>query len=481
MTTWSLSFNWPKSKYWLSRACKYATDKMSFCVELLVLCLLLSNTARLFVMAVGHFDDPEMARTHATYFTADFLSSHFSHEASRRFDSEPCVSLTYASERKRSLRYLFGPTVVETLNYWKYVITNAKLPLYSDVETTAELYMPFAAGTVYADLKSSLPVVDSNLAKSKRGIMTPFDAYISIPSPLIDQTIFVMRVKASYELELVRFATVSKPRKNRMPEVSFILKQVRKTGLLKQGQQIRNQQMLAAYLGRHCIQRTYSQKVLDDSKASDGEEVYWLSLPEKSGRFYPRLFKDPQWTFELVIKFLTYSLPSLQGGHGSRVQFFEDYLNANGIIPGIRLYLMLQRPKKTSLLIHAFLQDQKYRFLAEGTVVSITSYQKSLIGDDVISPPMNYLLDTPGILLGARRTLLQGNEGIVCVHAKIDFQPSCALNLSALRSLKMPFRIPKGLSTEALKLAEALRQLSEMTKLNGLEENFDREEEMLLF
>ena len=455
---------------------------MSFRVGLLVLCLLLSNTARLFVMAAGHFDDPVMARIHATYFTADFLSSHFSHEASHRFDSEPCASLTYASERKRSLRYLFGPTVVEATNYWKYVINNTKPLHYSEVGIVTEFYMPFAAGTVYADLKSRSPVVDSNRAKSKRGIMTPFDAYVSMPSPLIDQTIFLnsIRVKVPYELELVRFTTVSKPRENRMPEVSFILKQVKKTGLLEQGQQTRNQQMIAACLGKHCTQRTYSQKVLEDSKASDGEEVYWLSLPEKSGPFYPGLFKDPQWTFELVIKFLTYSLPSLLKGHGSRVQFFEDYLNTNGIIPGISVGLMLQRSKNTSLLIHAFVQGQKYRFLAEGTVVSITSYQKSFIGDDVISPPMSRYLARPGILLGARRTLLQGNEGVICVHAEIDFKPHCALNLPALRRLKMPFRIPKGLSDEH-KRAKALHQLSEMPELNGLEENFGREEEMLLF
>ena len=460
---------------------------MSFCVELLVLCLLLSNTARLFVMAAGHFDDPLMARTHATYFTADFLSSHFSHEASHRFDSEPCASLTYASERKRSLRYLFGPTVVEALNYWRYVINNTKPLLYSDVDTTAELYMPFAAGTVYADLKSRSPGVSFNLAKNGRGITTAFDAYLSMPSPLIDQTIFVnaMRVKAPYELELVRFATVSKPRKNRMPEVSFILKQVRKTGLLEQGQQIRNQQMIAACLGKHCTQRTYSQKVLEDSKASDGEEVYWLSLPEKSGRFYPGLFKDPQWTFELVIKFLTYSLPSLLKDHDnkSRIEFFDDYLNTNGIIPGISVRLMVQQLKKasssSSSFNRAFVQSQKYRFLTRGSVISIASYQKSFIGDDVISPPMSRFVTTPGILLGTKRTLLQSNEVIIYIYAKLDFKPNCALNLPALQLLKMPFRIPKGLSSKALKRAEALRQLSEIIELNGLEESFGREETIL--
>lgn len=452
-----------------------------FRAGLLALCLLLANTASVLVMAAICSKDPVTAQGQATYFTADFLSSHFSYEANRHFDSKPCADRVYASERNRSLRYLFGPTVDKAMNYWEYLKKKTKSLIKQPVEFSIGFYMPFPAGDVYASLKGTSPAADSSLKKSGWGLTTPFDAYISMPSPFVDRAV-LNDPEHMFLLEIVCFKNASKSKKEMKPKVSFILRQIKKTGLLEQGQQIRRQQMIAAYLGEHHTQRTYSQRVLEDSKPCDGEEVYWLRLPEKSGPFYPKRFKDPQWTIELVIKFLTYAISPLLKGcdRRSRILSFDDYLSDNGIIPGINIGLMVQPSERVSPLFnHAFVQSQKYRFLEANSTVAVMSYQKSFIGEDVISPPIIRFTETPSIILGARRTLLHGNEMLICVHATIDFIPDYPMKLSSLRQLKMPFRIPKGLASETAKRKEALLQLSEMTELNWLEENFDFEERRL--
>jgi hypothetical protein len=118
-------------------------------------------------------------------------------------------------------------------------------------------------------------------------------------------------------------------------------------------------------------------------------------------------------------------------------------------------------------------QSYKYRFLKINSIASVESYQKSIIGDDLISPPIRTFTDKPGVFLGMQRTLLHGSENVVCVFATIDFAAKCPVRSPFLRQLQMPFRIPEGLVDETAKQTAALGQLSGMTELNGFEESFD--------
>src|SRR5262249_2096576 len=153
--------------------------------------------------------------------------------------------------------------------------------------------------------------------------------------------------------------------------------------------------------------------------------------------------KDPLWTFELVIKFLTYAVPPLLKGrrNRSRVGLFENYLKDNDIIPGISAKLVVQPSEEDSpLFFHAFMQSQKYRFLVVNSTTSVMSYQKSHIGSDLISPPIRrFVDDEPIVILGARHTLLHGKETAICAFATVTFIPDYPINSSSLQQLKMPF------------------------------------------